>query len=223
MRNHCERCGKVLSIGAKKLCLECYKTRVKWLGHKMIACIKCGKTSKNYGNGLCSSCYHKTYMKKHHAKNEKKRRQKHGDHVRELDRQRNKTQKRIEWKRVYAQKYYARNKERLLKYQSDYRRADPERRDNYKRRSRSRRQNLPNTLTIEQWHKILDEHNHACAYCGKKGVKLEREHKIPAIAGGGYTADNIVPACGQCNRRKRTMTDAEFKKYLKKYPIVHST
>lgn len=162
-------------------------------------------------------------MKKHHAKNERKRRENNPDHVRELDRKRNQSSKRKEWKRAYAQKYYAQHKDKLLKYQSDYRRADPERRDNYKRRSRSRRQSLPDTLTVEQWHKILDDYNHACAYCGKKGIKLEREHKIPAIAGGGYTAENIVPACGQCNRRKRTMTEKEFREYLKKYSIAHGS
>lgn len=223
MRNHCKRCGKVLSIGAKNLCIKCYRTRVKWRGPKMITCSRCGKESKSAGKGLCASCYPRVYMKEYHAEYERKRRKEQADHVRKLDRERSKTQKRAEWKKAYMQKYYAQNKEKLLKYQSDYRRADPERRDNYKRRNRSRRRNLPDTLTVKQWHKILDDYNHACAYCGKKGVKLEREHKIPVIKGGGYTADNIVPACGKCNRRKQTMTDSEFKRYLKKYPVVHGS
>lgn len=213
----CLHCGKKLSIGASNLCLECYRTRVQWRGEKKITCRSCGKIAKQAGHGYCRSCYFKKFMRKYHAEHERQRRKEQADHINALDRKRNQKPERKEQRRIYAQKYYAKNKEKLLKYQSDYRRADPERRDNYKRRDRARRQNLPDTLTVKQWHKILDDHNHACYYCGRTGVKLEREHKIPAIKGGGYTADNIVPACGSCNRHKRTMTDKEFREYVKKY------
>jgi 5-methylcytosine-specific restriction endonuclease McrA len=219
MENHCKHCGKLLATGAKSLCLKCYQTRVSWQGSKaIIVCKGCGELKKQNGKGLCQNCYNKAYMKEYHADYERTRRVEKREHVNALDRARNKKPERQAQRQAYQQKYYAEHKAELLKYQSDYRRSDPVRRDNYKKRSIARRRGLSDTLTVKQWNEILETHNHACYYCGKTGVKLEREHKIPAINGGGYTAENIVPACGPCNRRKRTMSEDEFREYVKKYP-----
>jgi len=62
---------------------------------------------------------------------------------------------------------------------------------------------------------ILEEHNHCCIYCGRNDLPLEQEHKIPVSRGGGYTADNIVPACRPCNIHKGTQTYIEFLSNLK--------
>lgn len=218
MVKHCEHCGIVIYSYSKGLCTNCYYTRVQWRGHKLTVCKDCGVTAQQAGYGLCRKCYAKKYYKEYHANYERKRRKEKREHVNALDRARNKTAKRIEWRRKYLQTYYAANRESILEYQRNYRRADRERNNNYKRRRRARVQNLADTLTVEQWHDILKAHNHSCAYCGKRKVKLEREHKTPASRGGGYTADNIVPACGTCNRRKKTMTDSEFREYLAKFP-----
>jgi len=69
---------------------------------------------------------------------------------------------------------------------------------------------LPATLTAEQWQEILEEYDYKCAYCGRGDVPLEQEHKMPVSRGGGYTKDNIVPACRACNLRKGTKTSDEF-------------
>lgn len=73
-------------------------------------------------------------------------------------------------------------------------------------RRRSRKAGLPATLTNEEWDAILLAHSHQCAYCGIKPATgervLEQDHVIPVTAGGGYTADNIVPACKSCNSAK---------------------
>ncbi len=218
MSKTCKHCGKVLDPGSKSLCLNCYRTRVQWRGEKTIVCKECGEVKKQNAKGLCQRCYSKKYMKKYHADYERQRRKDKAEHIRKLDSARNQKPERQQYRREYMQKYYLEHHEEMLEYQRNYRRADPERRDNYKKRSIARRKNLPDTLTVEQWHSILDRYHHACAYCGKTGVKLEREHKIPAIKGGGYTADNIIPACGECNRRKHMMTDVEFRKFLKQFP-----
>lgn len=218
MINYCEHCHKTLSTGAKNLCLKCYQTRAQWRGHKKIICKNCGKLKKQNAKGLCLTCYSKVYMKDYHAEYERNRRKEQADHINALDRQRNQKPARKEQRQSYQQEYYRKHKDELLKYQSDYRRANPERRDNYKRRSIARRKGLSDTLTLEQWEKILKEHQYACHYCGKKGVKLEKEHRVPAIRGGGFTSENIVPACAKCNRRKRTMTEEEFRKHLEKFP-----
>lgn len=90
----------------------------------------------------------------------------------------------------------------------------------YKERARQRKARalgLPCTLTQAEWEDNLAFYDYSCAYCGKPWYeldrKLHREHIIPPIMGGGYTKENIVPACGSCNNRKwqRTPEQAGMK------------
>lgn len=69
-------------------------------------------------------------------------------------------------------------------------------------RRRARVANLPADLTLEEWEEILEKYNHSCVYCGTKSESLQQEHVIPVAQGGGYTKDNIVPACPRCNQQK---------------------
>ena len=73
-------------------------------------------------------------------------------------------------------------------------------------RYRARRYALPATLTQAEWEDILARYQYRCAYCGKAWHEIEgrlhQEHVIPVSQGGGYTADNIVPACHKCNFSK---------------------
>lgn len=64
--------------------------------------------------------------------------------------------------------------------------------------SRSRKQGVAATLTLEEWLAILDAHDWKCAYC--EGPFESVEHVIPLHFGGGTTAENCVPACIACNR-----------------------
>jgi 5-methylcytosine-specific restriction endonuclease McrA len=212
----CDRCGKPHYAYSQSLCWECNSTRSQWRGRKEIMCKKCGKITRNKGHGLCQACYSKTYMKKYHADYERKRRKKQKECVDAIEKKRNLTPKRIAWRRAYQQKWYAKNREKQLKYQSDYRRKDMARTANYKRRRMARVASLEDTLTLDEWELILFRHEYRCAYCHERddGIPLEREHKTPASRGGGFTKDNIVPACGRCNRRKKTMTDSEFREYI---------
>lgn len=41
-----------------------------------------------------------------------------------------------------------------------------------------------------------------CAYCGAKGIALQRDCVMPISRGGRYTVENVVPACGSCNASK---------------------
>lgn len=79
-------------------------------------------------------------------------------------------------------------------------------------RRAARKRNLESTLTDEQWQKIVAIHFGRCHYCGIKSDKLHQEHKIPVVKGGGYTAENIVPACSRCNQSKHTK---DYKKFVK--------
>jgi 5-methylcytosine-specific restriction endonuclease McrA len=61
------------------------------------------------------------------------------------------------------------------------------------------------------------EHGFACAYCGKTGVILTKDHVRPISRGGSDGIENIAPACSSCNSSKGRRTLAEWrpKKMLK--------
>lgn len=67
---------------------------------------------------------------------------------------------------------------------------------------------LPATLTLSEWLRILGQHGWQCAIChGMHGPFDAMDHIRPVCSGGGTTADNVRPACQWCNRHQggRTM------------------
>lgn len=115
-----------------------------------------------------------------------------------------------ETQRRCSARWYQENKERRDQSVKSWRQANPERQAEYQRRRKARKLGANPDLTIEQWEQILEEFDHACAYCQARGVPLEQEHMTPLIRGGRHTAANIVPACRSCNARKGTKTLLEF-------------
>jgi 5-methylcytosine-specific restriction endonuclease McrA len=57
-----------------------------------------------------------------------------------------------------------------------------------------------------------------CYYCGGrfKPSDLTMDHKIPLSRGGTSEKNNIVPACKECNNRKKYMLPSEWEEYLDK-------
>ena len=55
-----------------------------------------------------------------------------------------------------------------------------------------------------------------CYYCGKKVAfkKITMDHVIPLGRGGRSTKDNLVPACKDCNTKKKNMLSIEWEEYL---------
>ena len=55
-----------------------------------------------------------------------------------------------------------------------------------------------------------------CYYCGKtfKPVDLTMDHLIPIVRGGKSTQGNLVPACKNCNTRKKYLLPSEWEEYL---------
>jgi len=98
--------------------------------------------------------------------------------------------------------YYLSNKERINKYNTKYSKNNREMIRVAENRRKSRENNLLSTLTVEQWEECKTYFEFKCAYCGED-TKLQQEHFVPVAKGGGYTQDNIVPACGPCNSNKR--------------------
>lgn len=64
-----------------------------------------------------------------------------------------------------------------------------------------RHRNACGSYTYDEWQNVLEEFNHECAYCGATG-SLTVDHIIPLSCGGLNEIQNLVPACGSCNRSK---------------------
>jgi 5-methylcytosine-specific restriction endonuclease McrA len=65
-----------------------------------------------------------------------------------------------------------------------------------------------------EWIWLLQLWNWTCAYCGKTGVALQPDHRVPLARGGSNAIDNILPACPSCNQRKALMSEGEFRARL---------
>jgi len=57
-----------------------------------------------------------------------------------------------------------------------------------------------------------------CYYCGRKvpPEELTMDHRIPLSRGGTSDKSNIVPACKECNAKKKYLLPWEWEEYLKK-------
>lgn len=70
------------------------------------------------------------------------------------------------------------------------------------------------TLTKNEWTSILAVWEHSCAYCGTTNRPLQQDHVYPVSRGGPHAADNVVPACGPCNKSKSCRTPQEWREGL---------
>lgn len=77
-------------------------------------------------------------------------------------------------------------------------------------RVRARKLGLPDTLTVEQWLATQADFQGKCAYCLENPCEV-LEHFIPLTRGGGTMKSNVVPACDECNRKKRNKHPDEVK------------
>ncbi len=57
-----------------------------------------------------------------------------------------------------------------------------------------------------------------CHYCGGvfKPSDLTLDHLVPVARGGRSTKGNCVPACKECNNRKKNLLPIEWEDYLEK-------
>lgn len=55
-----------------------------------------------------------------------------------------------------------------------------------------------------------------CHYCGKSFLpeELSMDHVVPIIRGGKSVRGNIVPACKECNSRKKYLLPMEWEEYV---------
>lgn len=55
-----------------------------------------------------------------------------------------------------------------------------------------------------------------CHYCGRKVAprELTMDHVVPLSRGGKSKKGNAVPACKECNNRKKYLLPVEWREYL---------
>ena len=72
------------------------------------------------------------------------------------------------------------------------------------------------TLRKTQWWKRKCSAG-ACYFCRKKvhPKELTMEHLVPLVRGGKSLKGNIVPACKECNTKKKYLLPIEWEDYLK--------
>jgi 5-methylcytosine-specific restriction endonuclease McrA len=66
---------------------------------------------------------------------------------------------------------------------------------------------------------IFNRDHYTCQYCGKVSNQLTLDHVIPRHQGGRHTWENLVSACGPCNRRKAGRTPEQAHMKLHKIPV----
>ncbi|UCE35695.1 MAG: HNH endonuclease [Deltaproteobacteria bacterium] len=56
-----------------------------------------------------------------------------------------------------------------------------------------------------------------CHYCGRHvdPAQLTMDHIVPLIRGGKSTKGNLVPACKECNNKKKYLLPVEWDEYLR--------
>jgi 5-methylcytosine-specific restriction endonuclease McrA len=67
---------------------------------------------------------------------------------------------------------------------------------------------------------VMARDHYACQYCGAQPGKasLTIDHVLPRSRGGDTVWENVVTACGSCNRRKGNRTPEEAGMYLLRRP-----
>jgi 5-methylcytosine-specific restriction protein A len=70
-------------------------------------------------------------------------------------------------------------------------------------------------LRRSQWWRNRIDAGH-CHYCGVHftPAELTLDHIVPLVRGGKSTRGNCVPACKECNTRKRDLLPTEWQEYL---------
>lgn len=70
-------------------------------------------------------------------------------------------------------------------------------------------------LRASQWWKRRIEPG-VCYYCRCRvgAAALTMDHIVPLGRGGRSLRGNVVPACKDCNRRKRSLVPVEWQAYL---------
>ena len=166
------------------------------------------KSKKDGYNIYCKKC-----NREYQQNNKEKRKEYYKENIKKIKHyyNENKTQISNYRKQHYKEnkdvaiEYYSKNKDIIIQNQKKYKKENKYEIAKYSRQYKQKRRaiehNLPFTLTTHQWENAKAYFNKTCAYCGEE-LNLEQDHFIPLIKRGGYTKENIIPACRGCNASK---------------------
>jgi len=72
-------------------------------------------------------------------------------------------------------------------------------------------------LRKSQWWKRKRSEG-ICYFCNRKvsPKELTMEHVVPLIRGGKSSKGNVVPACKECNNKKKYLLPVEWEEYLER-------
>jgi len=99
-----------------------------------------------------------------------------------------------------------------------YRQAHPEVRRVITQLRRARLAGAGGKYSAREWADLVERYEGKCAYCGVL-APLQPDHRVPLALGGSNLIENILPACGSCNRRKHLMSEAQFRARLGRGPL----
>lgn len=135
----------------------------------------------------------------------------------------------VKRKSEYDKVYYQKNREKRLKYRSEWKKTEHGQQVCSVLEAK-RRHNKEKTLhhySVHDWRESLDYFNHECAYCGIPEQKhkelynqrLHQDHIIPVKLGGGYVKENIIPCCRNCNSSKKDKELEDFYERSEKFNL----
>lgn len=108
-----------------------------------------------------------------------------------------------------CKEFYQKNKDKFKARSKTYRHSEHGRniRNIISQKRETLKKHLPVSLTLNDWKACKEyfsneEKGEACAYCREAHEVIEQDHFISITRGGGYTKDNIIPACRRCNSSK---------------------
>lgn len=223
----CHDCGQILPE-TEEYFLRYWSKRDSKYRYKC-HCIECGKTrSKRWREEKPElyKAYYKEYQQTERARESKSKfranhkeeiaeykqryRATHKAQIAEYDRSRRETPEGKEHANAMTRRWRAGNKEAVAEYNKRYEREHLDYFIQAGHKRNALKKKLPYTLTLEEWEAIKAEFSYCCAYCGKPLKHFTQDHFIPLSAGGGYTRDNIIPACRRCNSSKHTSSFTEW-------------
>ena len=81
---------------------------------------------------------------------------------------------------------------------------------------RKEKQKARDLRKTQWWKRKCTEEK--CYYCGSKALPkdLTMDHVVPIIRGGKSTKNNVVPACKECNNKKKHSLPIEWEEYLER-------
>ena len=115
--------------------------------------------------------------------------------------------------RAYKRTAHMRRGDEVNKMKAAWLAAHPEVRRAKDQGYRARKRAALGSFTAEEWRALVEAYGGACGYCGEIG-NVQADHRTPLSRGGDNSIANIIPACGSCNARKATRTEAEFRALL---------